>query len=181
MNKTFSEIGTFEVKSGVMRISDLCYQKDTWCAGTISPCRKGTWTAAVVYDNDGYVLMLVVKSASIKGNNLFDHLTVDENRYSWNEAVWEMADIDVGVDSGQCGFFDDEHFLDNEIFQGCSPAKSQYGDAFYNHCCDATLSDSRAGVIPYGVVSSSGYGDGSYRAFIHKNTKGDITAATIIF
>ena len=30
-----NSLGEFEVTSGVLRVSDPCYERDTWCAGTI--------------------------------------------------------------------------------------------------------------------------------------------------
>lgn len=35
-------------------------------------------------------------------------------------------------------------------------------------CCDKTLSKTGAGIIPFGVVSSSGMGDGTYTCRVGK-------------
>ena len=43
----------FEVTSGVLRVSDPCYERDTWCAGTIEPAIEGYWTAQAVIFNEG--------------------------------------------------------------------------------------------------------------------------------
>ena len=56
-----------------------------------------------------------------------------------------------------------------------------YGDLWYNHACDITLSEMSAGVMPYGVVSSSGFGDGSYVCYTHKGSDGEIDFAFVIF
>ena len=42
-------------------------------------------------------------------------------------------------------------------------------------CCDRTLSEDW-GVLPLGVVSSSGIGDGSYPTYGVKNEKGEFTS-----
>jgi hypothetical protein len=56
------------------------------------------------------------------------------------------------VDSGQAGVFD----------------SSLYGgDEFYEDCCRVTLSKEAAGFVPAGFVSSSGFGDGEYKANVH--------------
>lgn len=52
---------------------------------------------------------------------------------------------------------------------------------WYEMCCDKTLSNENAGVIPGGVVSSSGYGDGGYDAFIAKNSNGQVIGVKIVF
>ena len=39
------------------------------------------------------------------------------------------------------------------------------GDSWYRATCNLTLSSEQWGVLPFGVVTSSGYGDGSYRVF----------------
>ena len=46
---------------------------------------------------------------------------------------------------------------------------------------DITLSEMSAGVMPYGVVSSSGFGDGSYVCYTHKGSDGEIDFAFVIF
>lgn len=65
----------------------------------------------------------------------------------------------IGVDSGQCGFFD------NQTFDPPTNCSSEYDDTstFYGKCCDKTSGDDQAGIIFGGVVSSTGVGDGSYQ------------------
>ena len=38
-----------------------------------------------------------------------------------------------------------------------------------------------AGVLEYGVVSSSGYGDGSYTAYVARNDNNQVIAVRIVF
>lgn len=59
--------------------------------------------------------------------------------------------------------------------------KSQPTTDWYEMCCDKTLSDQRAGTVPGGVVSSSGFGDGGYQAFFAKDDFGKVIAIKIIF
>ena len=67
----------------------------------------------------------------------------------------------VAVDSGQCGFYEEDYYNAN---QG-----GEYGDldTFYGKACNITLSDEQAGIIDgKGFVSSSGWGDGMYQVFV---------------
>lgn len=54
-------------------------------------------------------------------------------------------------------------------------------DLWYSSCCDLTLSEIGAGVIPGGAVSSSGYGDGGYVASISTDDNSEIVAIRIVF
>lgn len=51
----------------------------------------------------------------------------------------------------------------------------------YRHVCDITLSKMSAGVLPYGAVSSSGFGDGGYTCYTHADENGVIDFAFIVF
>ena len=145
-------LGKFDIESGVVRVSDPCYDKSTWCAGTISNVKRGVWVAKAVKSDDNRVSRLVAIHK--------DHLGEMAN--------WKEEKIDVGVDSGQCGIYDDKYFKDDSVFTERSKRDRRYSEAicddepWYSWNCDITLAEPCAGVIPFGCVSSSGYGDGSY-------------------
>ena len=83
---------------------------------------------------------------------------------------------DAGVDSGQFGFYDDTIFPYDE-FRDFDDKNS-----FYGKCCDLTMSDFQAGIIDKkGVVSSSGFGDGSYVVTIGKNILGKTNSVNVEF
>jgi len=157
-----NKLGTFEITSGTLIVSDPCYSRGTWCAGSLKDVRNGKWTAYIRV-NDERVVELEIRHADIDGlpNAL-------------NEC-WENSGIDVGVDSGQAGFWDDPKYGNGE---------GEYGDlnTFYGKACDKTLNSGRAGIMDGGVVSSSGYGDGSYIClFVRDQLRKDIVAAKIVF
>ena len=147
-------LGGFEMTSQTMRVSDPCYDRDVWCCGTFGKCKTGTWEAGV--------------------------LKTERKVYQMKDG-WLEQPIDVGVDSGQAGFYDEAFYQDNSIFKGMPEPEHDYGDLWYNHACDITLSERSAGVMPYGVVSSSGFGDGSYVCYTHKGSDGEIDFAFVIF
>lgn len=98
MKKETLDIGTFEVVSTTLRITDPCYDRDTWCAGTVENALPGIWSAKITKvdheDNWGNrCRTLLAYHPSFKQNQKFTKLP-----------------IDVGVDSGQAGIFDEQFF-----------------------------------------------------------------------
>ena len=160
---------SFEVVSGELMISDPCYSEGTWCQGTVK-ARNGKWSPNVsVVDVDGWGHRVVELTACHE-----DFLQEESDRYlnDGKPAKWEVLRIEVGVDSGQAGIFDRKYFRDDKVAKDayrltekdiCGGDKEKGGE-WYSLCCDRTLSFYSWGIIPYGVVSSSGYGDGGYVA-----------------
>jgi len=152
------EVGTFEVTSGALRVTDPCYDLDTWCAGTIGNVVNGSWNAYVLISDEGTWGKRVAMTIAVH-ESIGDAFPAVINHYGKRDlsAEWQLAPIDVGVDSGQAGIFD------REMFPGKDDETKQ---EWYQQCCDITLSRVySAGTIEGGVVSSSGIGDGSYRCY----------------
>ena len=169
------EVGTFEVASGIIVVSDPCYDMDTWCRGNIDNVKNGKWTATIETSNEGAwgnrVAALIIKHA--------DHKSADADRQ-------EKLNADIGVDSGQCGFYDLPIFREKNNVPADAKLASYIDEEdgkWYSMCCAATYGDHGrdAGIIPGGVVSSSGFGDGSYECFVDKDENGQVTGATLIF
>ncbi len=173
-----TELGTFELTQPIMRISDPGYNRDVWCSGTVENCKAGTWEAAVfVRDEDQFGDRMGVLAA--RHAETGPKFSLINRKSNSGKGGWSECPFEVGVDSGQAGIFDDAHYQDNDIFD--TPAKSGYGDEWYNHCCDITFSRLPAGVLPYGVVSSSGFGDGGYYAMQHTDADGEIDGIYVVF
>ena len=175
----------FKVISGKLTISDPCYTKDTWCAGEIV-AENGWWFPTVQIVSMGCWGDRVVELCA-KSELYFKKFGADyEDDYV--PPVWNDTGIDVGVDSGQCGIFDSQHYRDDSMVEGVYRlTKSDIGDrdgegeSWYGLCCDRTLSFYKWGIVPYGCVSSSGCGDGSYTAFAVKDYDGNAIAIKIIY
>jgi len=159
------KLGSFTVVSGTLRISDPCYDLNDWCAGDVENCKKGQWNSHVKVYDEG------------KWGNRVGVLIACHQDYPYDsiaDGYWVKEKIDVGVDSGQGGIFDKEFFKKDEVVKGVK--RTYKGEAicidepWYSICCDKTLGKKRGGVIPFGCVSSSGYGDGSYicRTYKHR-------------
>lgn len=164
------ELGMFEVTSGKVIVSDPCYELNLGdrCQGVLENVKTGLWKAHVEKGHDmGWGICceeLVAKHSDI-------------------DSVRDMniipASFTVCVDSGQAGIFDASVYRNDETVQKSSSFIPD--EPWYSSCCDQTLSDQQAGIINGGVVSSSGYGDGSYEAWYAMDTNGEIVAIGINF
>jgi hypothetical protein len=134
--------------SGPLRVSDPCYDKKTAeglasNAGTI-PAVSGEWHSSAVLSS---------------GSDRIASLTVWARGSPHPDVAgaWEPAPFSAGVDSGQCGIFDDSRYPEgeerDELFGGTLPGA--FG-----------LVDLGISGRPIGVVSSSGDGDGVYDVYV---------------
>lgn len=176
--KLGSLLGSFQVTSGKLQITDPCYDKKTWCAGSIDNVRNGTWIGHVVRCDE-------------TGQKPFSDGIRNAELYAFHSdlkklpAKWTKTKIHVGVDSGQAGIFDEAKY----------PEGGADDEAFYDACGKQTLGEygspdgyyaddinfKMAGVVNnFGVVSHSGYGDGGYNCYVYKQ-KGQVVAVKIVF
>jgi hypothetical protein len=150
-NTEIKDVGTFEIKSGKVIVSDPCYDRETWCQGKLDNVLNGTWKAILyIYDEGEWGKRV--------GHILVHHV---DHPISLDHDEWEQQDFDVGVDSGQAGIYDDADF------RGCNV------DEWYDLNCGLTYNpkdiNQHGGVLKGGAVSSSGYGDGGYDCSVVKN------------
>lgn len=163
------KLGTFTTKTKKLRISDPCYDKNVWCCGTLNNCETGTWSSFIIYSDEGQWGVRVAENFAVFGD-----VTIDEAQKIYDESNWKDSKITVGVDSVQCGIFDDSEYPDGDT--------GDYGDnsSFYGKCCNATLNgDNQGNVIRFGTVSRTGFGDGSYECFF--TGEDNISAIRVVF
>lgn len=110
-------VGTIELSNKV-RVSDPCYDKDTWCAGTLENVLSGTYQCFLQRRNTGD---WGIRIANIEVRHK-DYLDVEPT---------EVQNIDVGVDSGQCGIYDLEYFIEARKDEDSE-------DEWYDRICEAT-------------------------------------------
>lgn len=164
-------LGEFINESGEFIVSDPCYKVGTWCQGKLNNVATGTWKASIVNSDEGDW-----------GIRCAELIAVHESTKDTYALDWELCEFTVGVDSGQAGIFDKKYYNNDDIFDADEKPRNDFGDnKFYGFCCDTTDSEEGAGVLKYGTVSSSRYGDGGYDCFIAKNEKNEIVAVKIIF
>ena len=178
MNKilTTEKIGTFRIESGIARVTDPCYDLKTWCSGQVEKVMNGEWKAYVIKSDEGdwgnRCAFLIACHCTIKKKPHYD------------DTDWREETFEVGVDSGQAGIFDLKHYKDDNSVAEVKRVHNESiceDEPFYSICCDRTLSETGAGVIPFGCVSSSGYGDGGYTCFTMQNEDGQLDAIMIDF
>ena len=146
---------------GEVIVSDPCYEVPTWCQEVIKNVRPGMYDTEVIKSDEGDW-----------GNRCAELVVLHENIKS---PIWEHYGT-VGVDSGQMGVFCMTSYRNDDIASDL-PWLTEKGDPFGDHpfrpvkeegeqwyvkMCDRTLREEQWGVYDTGVVSSSGYGDGSY-------------------
>lgn len=180
-------LGTFKLTQDVMRVSDPGYAKDVWCSATIKDCLPGPWQAHAVIKDEGdwgdrISKLMVLHDSSPEVLDLLQQVSVSgDGRTMTAPTCLEYArDLTIGVDSGQAGFFDEVNFsVDSSVpdFE----EEADFGSKWYSYCCHLTLCEDQAGVLPYGAVSSSGLGDGSYDLFIHRNNKEQVDGMCLLF
>jgi hypothetical protein len=219
----------FNITSGQMIVTDPCYNKETWCQAKLDNVKIGPWKATVEYSNEGDWGDRVAQIWA-----WHDSLGIDNPGRDMPPCS-EYIPADIGVDSGQAGFFDLQKYPDDP----------HQDDAFYQAVCKLTLSgvpysaleeagvypmadvanmddglkakrtssdyddrneyygnklhDRKAdqskladaieiygslgsfGVLDFGAVSSSGFGDGGYDLYVERDSAGEIVAARIEF
>lgn len=232
-----SDTQTFTVESGALRVTDPCYDMDTWCAGTLDTVRNGIWNTHVGYHKDADDMAYYERAAKERRAEIDRHEKLLMDKCGTNAEVAEMirqdftmfradldkreaeanarpgrvafihiahaesaarfdpktpldsnfvlADIDVGVDSGQAGFFDLAKYAlslaDKDDSRSRRESKDSVFEAFYDSVCNLTLDDKSFGTLQFGTVSSSGYGDGSYNCYARRDDFGTVVEAVIIF
>ena len=156
-----------------VRVSDPCYDNDVWCKTNLSNVLPGRYKVDVEQSNEG--------SWGVRNSIL----QVIHEDYVGKNLIWEEHS-EIGVDSGQAGIFcessyrkDDLEFSTPEVDFNISYDKE--GDKWYKKICKFTLSDNHWGSYESGVVSSSGYGDGSYPLDIVRDNLGNIVGMKITF
>lgn len=167
----FVGLGTFEIVSGEMYVTDPLFELDTECVSALKNVRSGRWNAAVYMVKTGGNVERVSRLAV------------------WHEDAPEPdqlrkaeADFEVPVDAGQAGFFDTAHYRDSSVID-TAPAET-YSDGecvWFDRCCEIALGPDQAGVLPFGAVSTSGYGDDVYPCVYYANEAGEILRAELAF
>lgn len=213
--RAVSEIKSFEVSSGNLRVTDPCYKMDVWCAGTLSNVPNGLWHAQVSFHKDEqeteqwlsfakkhYELMVNrLKEAGMSNDHGFFDLErqqyesdveriknhpgrVAQLRIAFNAAdlakpldlsTMQNSKIDVGVDSGQVGFFDLREY--ENLFK-VETDDAVAHDEFYDQVCEAV---NPFEVLGFGVASQTGYGDGGYDCYTRRDKEGNLLEAVIVF
>lgn len=155
-------LGTIVLGSAV-RVTDPCYDLDTWCSGQLIVL-PGEYDCEVCREDLG----------AWGERNVEISIRHKESKPA---SKWEDAPFVVGVDSGQAGFFDADYYADCYSDDDFANESS-----WYRRVCNLVINEPNCGnVEEKGVVSESGYGDGSYICSFRRNCEGYIVEAKIDF
>ena len=128
MKRKTDRIGTITLGDKV-HVSDPCYETDCWCAGTLDNVLPGRYQCKIlrVEEDDCF-------GPTIKGIfSRVQSLTICHEDYQAKPR--ELMPIDVGVDSGQAGFYDAEYYPQHHIKNGAGHCD----EAWYDRVCRSTL------------------------------------------
>ena len=150
--------------SDTVMVSDPCYTVPTWCQHKLTGVLPGEYLTTAMESDEGDWGDRIGLLVAVHKDYLDD---CANNKLNWRAVKGAV----IGVDSGQCGIFNFDEYRNDSIFTedaNCGFTVYDDGDNWYNHMCDMTLSENMWGAYDTGVVSSSGYGDGSYRLLVAK-------------
>lgn len=172
-NQEIIPIGTFQMGETAV-VSDPCYQSTSINNQKLN-VTPGVWNASVIKTE-------FINPCDEKDKRCSHLLAFLENETISIAKVIGTA----GVDSAQMGIFNLEYYRDDSQFpddQWPSDEWSDKNEKFYGFCCDITIDvyGLAAGVIPFGCVSESGFGDGVYEVTAGYNKAGNIVAIGITF
>ena len=160
-------IGQIELGSKVV-VSDPCYNLGTWCMGVLYDVKPGEYSC--------FINCII----SDWGNRIKELFIIHKSSPVCPELVSELMDFEVGVDSATAGIFDylyyEKTHEDRENFDKWFNEKviGMYDDG-KDMNLSTNITDQK------GVLCTSGYGDGGYDCFVHRNSVGQIDAIKVVF
>lgn len=203
-------VGSVQLSNKVI-VSDPCYDYSTWCQSILDNVLVGNYKC-------------FVKNVKTEWDDRIGELIIYHENYS--DYPMELISCDIGVDSGQAGFFDYEYF------KGIKDQDEEKREQWYQEVCKLTtkvelnpeyktpeqlqkehfpnkktedltfneisdlvniinkqdeeipcIIENWAGNCKDNkcVVSSTGFGDGCYYLYIHKNNEEKIVSMRIKF
>lgn len=149
--KTKIKLGNFEVSSEKVVVGDPCYDLKSHCLINDLHALQGEWEFYIVLqEGERHLLLAHHSSYPVRSNTIMDDLYMK-----------------VPVDSGQISIHDRKYWgKKSAVPKGFFPKGyvplTDDNDPWYEAHCRLTQSDSGAGVLPHGCVTSTVYGDGTY-------------------
>jgi len=153
-------LGLFNVSSGKLRVSDPSYDKNSWNSCVIEDVKNGSWE----------VFMRLDITASRVAELIVFHKDTP-SKFIRNDK-WDELDVEIDVDSEQCGIFDELKYPDGK-------EETNQTESLFNKCSQITEADF-GGVLDFGAVTSSGIGSGSYPCYTMEDREG-VTAIKVVF
>jgi len=157
--------------------TDPCYDRTTVCAAFGIQIKPGPYNCYAVIQHEGAWGERVAEIKILhSANSGMAHET--------------LSVYDIGVDSGQAGFFDDSIYphVPEGVDEHEYPEFDYHNEnGFYKKACKLTCDENDLDRIQYGIgfggkgfVSRSGFGDGGYSLYLYREG-GEIVGAKIVF
>lgn len=159
-------------------VSDPCYTIPTWCQTIVTNVIPGYYEPLVKkHESNGW------------GNRVSMLMCIHEDYIGKEDEIdvnWVEHGGTIGVDSGQAGIFSKESYRNDKhpIEKGdadFSCSRGEDGDEWYDKMCQRTLDELQWGSYDEGVVSSSGFGDGSYTLYVLTTDEDEVVGFCIDF
>jgi|LakMenE18May11ns_1017448.scaffolds.fasta_scaffold9841008_3 hypothetical protein len=157
-----------------VRVSDPCYGDDVWCKTRLNSVLPGEYHVDVQKSDEG------------DWGNRVSSLTVTHKDYVGKQLRYQEHG-DIGVDSGQAGIFCESSYRNDDVAEtikngnGIRIDSIEDGDKWYEKMCRFTLSGEGFGAYESGVVTSSGFGDGSYPLAVARDEDKNIVSMVITY
>lgn len=160
-------MGTLVLGKDVI-ISDPCYEPGTWCMAEVNEMLPGE-----------YICRMQMSDEGDWGHRVSAIKIVHRGCSSRKAAFAPYYLSNIGVDSGQCGFFDKEYFLAVNRGRTSGNRDDKEWEKWYENICSTTFSEKdhrgTSGIVDGKCfVSSSGYGDWNYSCKVKKDEDGNI-------
>lgn len=159
-------------------VSDPCYEIPTWCQAIVEDVLPGEYDVDVDHEDFASWGNRVTELKAIHTDYLGS---------KYHDIHWSKFPVMIGVDSGQAGIFDFEHYRNDELSNSYDLPLyfgdnwgSKPGDNWYQRMCSLTIDETDNGTFSHGVNSCSGFGDGGYDLFIGKDND-KVVAFQVVF
>ena len=170
------QLGFYTQMSNQLLICDPSTSREDSNLICLSGVEPGIWRAAtqIVGKEDGEInepapAFLLAKSQTCP----LSFQQIMEQAFLWPKKQNVFTDI------GILGFFDEKYYQDPTLF-GIPPLSGK-NDRWLKVCSDLLVEYPNACILPHGVISCSGEGEGLYDAYYLKDTKGHIIAVALDF
>lgn len=167
-------LGVFVQSCDTIIIGDPSVPKDNDGLCVLQNVDLGLWSSAVYevalpnFPNEQRVALLLSKSQRCP--------------YTFQQMVeqmffWKKVPNGILTGNGAIGLFDTRYYQDPTSL-GIPPVEAGC-QRWIQHCIDVTLDYPYAGVLPHGIISSSGEGEGAYDAYYLRDSDGKVVGVVL--
>lgn len=145
-------------------VSDPCYDIGTWCMGELNNVLPGTYKCFYDFDEDEQRVYALI----VHHNDMSEEEVRTANENSTPES------FEVGVDSGMAGVYDSDYYA-------VTHGDIERNDKWYDAVCKLVCNNDAAHLDDKAFITSSGFGDGGYTCYTHRNSDNRIDFIKIVY